>query len=100
MKPSSIFNSESFHQIISQPTATPFRALSTPPPQPNAALFTMAVKPITGMLKRGLVADLAIALGIGMTMGSAYWYGYHMPRTNARDNFYKKLEAERAARSG
>ncbi|KAH8157501.1 hypothetical protein CIB48_g10743 [Xylaria polymorpha] len=41
----------------------------------------MAVKPITGMLKRGLVVDLAIALGIGMTMGSAYWYGFHMPRT-------------------
>ncbi|KAI1810676.1 cytochrome-c oxidase, subunit VIIa [Poronia punctata] len=60
----------------------------------------MAVKPITGMLKRGLVTDLAIALGLGMTMGSAYWYGYHMPRTEKRDAFYKKLEAERAARAG
>ncbi|GAW12837.1 hypothetical protein ANO14919_022080 [Xylariales sp. No.14919] len=60
----------------------------------------MAIKPITGMLKRGLVADLSIALGIGMVMGSAYWYGFHMPRTNARDAFYKKLEEERAARTG
>ncbi|KAJ8129465.1 hypothetical protein O1611_g4169 [Lasiodiplodia mahajangana] len=75
----------------------------------------MAVKPITGMLKRGLIVDLSIALGIGTTMGSAYWrnkaiisfptnyaerYGYHMPRTNARDAFYKQLEAERAAKSG
>ncbi|KAI0185109.1 hypothetical protein F4680DRAFT_454233 [Xylaria scruposa] len=60
----------------------------------------MAIKPITGMLKRGLVVDLSIALGIGMTMGSAYWYGYHMPRTNARDAFYKQLEAERAAKTG
>ncbi|KAI1203276.1 hypothetical protein F5X97DRAFT_283994 [Nemania serpens] len=60
----------------------------------------MAIKPITGKLKRGLVTDLAIALGIGTAMGSAYWYGYHMPRTHARDAFYKKLEAERAARSG
>ncbi|KAI8623111.1 hypothetical protein F5Y19DRAFT_482068 [Xylariaceae sp. FL1651] len=60
----------------------------------------MAVQPITGMLRRGLVTDLSIALGIGMVMGSAYWYGYHMPRTNARDAFYKKLEAERASRTG
>jgi cytochrome c oxidase subunit 7 len=27
-------------------------------------------------------------------------YGYHVPRTNARDNFYKKLEEERAAKLG
>lgn len=26
-------------------------------------------------------------------------YGYHVPRTNKRDNFYKKLEEERAAKS-
>ena len=26
-------------------------------------------------------------------------YGYHMPRTNARDNFYKKIEEERAAKA-
>jgi hypothetical protein len=24
-------------------------------------------------------------------------YGFHMPRTNARDNYYIKLEEERAA---
>ncbi|KAI1185110.1 hypothetical protein F5B17DRAFT_432884 [Nemania serpens] len=60
----------------------------------------MAIKPITGMLKRGLVTDLAIALGLGTAMGSAYWYGFHMPRTHARDAFYKQLEAERAARTG
>lgn len=27
-------------------------------------------------------------------------YGYHVPRTQARDNFYKKLEEERAAKQG
>jgi len=26
-------------------------------------------------------------------------YGYHMPRTHARDKYYKKLEDERAART-
>ncbi|KLU83723.1 hypothetical protein MAPG_02774 [Magnaporthiopsis poae ATCC 64411] len=57
----------------------------------------MAVKPIVGMLRRGLILDLGIALGIGATMGSAFWYGYHVPRRNMRDNFYRKLEDERAA---
>ncbi|KAI0171482.1 cytochrome c oxidase family protein [Pestalotiopsis sp. NC0098] len=59
-----------------------------------------AIKPITGMLKKGLVTDLAIALGIGATMGSLFWHGYHMPRTIARDNFYSALEKERAAKQG
>jgi cytochrome c oxidase subunit 7 len=27
-------------------------------------------------------------------------YGYHVPRRDARDNYYKKLEEERAARVG
>ncbi|RKU49482.1 hypothetical protein DL546_008144 [Coniochaeta pulveracea] len=58
------------------------------------------IKPITGMLRRGLILDLGIALGIGFTMGSGFWYGYHVPRTQARDNFYKKLEEERAAKQG
>ncbi|KAK4189679.1 hypothetical protein QBC35DRAFT_450121 [Podospora australis] len=65
-----------------------------------AAIASSGVKPITGMLRRGLILDLSIALGLGFTFGSAFWYGYHMPRTNARDNFYKKLEEQRAAKAG
>ncbi|KAI1091212.1 cytochrome-c oxidase, subunit VIIa [Rostrohypoxylon terebratum] len=57
----------------------------------------MAIKPITGMLRRGLVTDLSIGLGLGVTMASLYWHGFHMPRTHARDNYYRKLEEERAA---
>ncbi|KAF4342704.1 cytochrome c oxidase subunit 7 [Fusarium beomiforme] len=64
----------------------------------------MAVRPITGMLRRNLVLDLSIALGSGFVMANFFWthhfdsrYGYHMPRTNARDNYYIKLEEERAA---
>ncbi|KAI1494211.1 hypothetical protein F5X96DRAFT_36778 [Biscogniauxia mediterranea] len=60
----------------------------------------MAIAPITGMLRRGLITDLSIALGLGVTMGSLYWYGYHMPRTHGRDNFYRQLEDERAAARG
>ncbi|KAI1432697.1 hypothetical protein GGR50DRAFT_696815 [Xylaria sp. CBS 124048] len=60
----------------------------------------MVIKPITGMLKKGLMVDLGVGLAVGVVMGNAYWYGYHMPRTHKRDAFYKELEAERAARSG
>ncbi|KAI1866627.1 uncharacterized protein JN550_007480 [Neoarthrinium moseri] len=77
-----------------------------------------AIKPITGMLKKGLITDLSIALGthflvpsddlssatalgrIGAVMGSLFWHGYHMPRTIARDNFYSALEKERATKQG
>ncbi|KAG7286805.1 Cytochrome c oxidase copper chaperone [Staphylotrichum longicolle] len=60
----------------------------------------MAVQPITGMLRRGLITDLSIALGLGFAFGNAFWYGYHVPRTNARDNYYKKIEEQRATRQG
>ncbi|CAK7217719.1 Cytochrome c oxidase subunit 7A [Sporothrix curviconia] len=59
----------------------------------------MAVKPITGMLRRTLITDISLGLGIGFVMGNAFWYGFHMPRTRARDNHYIKLEAERAAKA-
>ncbi|KAK8115893.1 hypothetical protein PG984_012395 [Apiospora sp. TS-2023a] len=58
------------------------------------------IKPITGMLRRGLVFDLSIALGLGTAMGSVFWHGFHMPRTNARDAFYSQLEKDRAAKQG
>ncbi|KAL0930235.1 cytochrome c oxidase family protein [Colletotrichum truncatum] len=35
---------------------------------------TTAVKPITGMLRRNLVLDLGIALGLGFAMANVYWY--------------------------
>ncbi|KAJ6443424.1 cytochrome c oxidase subunit COX9 [Purpureocillium lavendulum] len=57
----------------------------------------MAVKPITGILRRRLVLDLSIGLGTGFAMANWFWYGYHVPRTNLRDAFYNKLEEERAA---
>ncbi|KJZ72475.1 Cytochrome c oxidase subunit 7A [Hirsutella minnesotensis 3608] len=57
----------------------------------------MAIAPITGMLRRRLVLDLAIGLGSGFAMANWYWYGYHVPRTNARDAYYTKLEEQRAA---
>lgn len=74
------------------------------------------------MLRRGLVLDLAIAggtqraqqpsypgwcdfksshiIGLGTTFGYLWWYGFHLPRVRARDQFYAKLEDQRAREAG
>ncbi|CAG8975756.1 hypothetical protein HYALB_00009274 [Hymenoscyphus albidus] len=57
----------------------------------------MPIKPITGMLRRGLVLDLSVAGGLGTAFGYAFWYGYHVPAVRKRDAFYAKLEDQRAA---
>ncbi|RKF62809.1 Cytochrome c oxidase subunit 7A [Erysiphe neolycopersici] len=56
----------------------------------------MAIKPITGMLRRGLVLDLSIAFGLGTSFGYLFWYGVHIPKVRKRDLYYSKLEEERA----
>lgn len=60
----------------------------------------MPIKPIEGMLRRGLVLDLSVAFGLGTTFGYLYWYGYHVPATRKRDLFYAKLEREREENQG
>jgi len=59
----------------------------------------MAIAPITGMLRRGLVLDLSVAFGLGGSFGYLFWYGYHVPTIRKRDNYYAKLEEERAAKA-
>ncbi|KAK5131678.1 hypothetical protein LTR08_000732 [Meristemomyces frigidus] len=58
------------------------------------------VKPITGMLRRGLVLDLSVAFGLGTATGYLWWYGYHIPAVRRRDMFYAKLEDQRAEALG
>ncbi|KAG5919195.1 hypothetical protein E4U61_001080 [Claviceps capensis] len=55
----------------------------------------MAIAPITGMIKRRLISDLTIGIGGGFIFANVWWYGFHVPRTNLRDDYYVKLEAER-----
>ncbi|KAK2625768.1 hypothetical protein QTJ16_005080 [Diplocarpon rosae] len=57
----------------------------------------MAIKPITGMLRRGLVLDLSVAFGLGTSAGYAFWYGFHVPSVRRRDAYYTKLEDQKAA---
>ncbi|KAF2798724.1 cytochrome c oxidase family protein-like protein [Melanomma pulvis-pyrius CBS 109.77] len=60
----------------------------------------MAIKPITGMLKRQIVLDISVALGLGTAAGYGFWYGYHVPAVRHRDAFYQKIEDERARALG
>ncbi|KAI1002786.1 hypothetical protein K3495_g5420 [Podosphaera aphanis] len=60
----------------------------------------MAIAPITGMLRRGLIVDLSIALGLGLSGGCLFWYGVHVPKVQQRDRYYTKLEEQRAANAG
>ncbi|KAF2137201.1 uncharacterized protein K452DRAFT_291740 [Aplosporella prunicola CBS 121167] len=60
----------------------------------------MVVKPITGMLRRGLVLDISVAFGLGLSAGYGWWYGYHVPTVKHRDAFYTRLEDERAKALG
>jgi cytochrome c oxidase subunit 7 len=60
----------------------------------------MAIKPITGMLRRTVVLDLTVALGLGVAAGYGFWYGYHVPAVRHRDAFYTKIEEERAKAIG
>ncbi|KAG9010656.1 hypothetical protein FRB94_010133 [Tulasnella sp. JGI-2019a] len=39
----------------------------------------MAIAPITGKLRKRLILDLSVALGLGTAGGYAFWYGYHIP---------------------
>ncbi|PSS20478.1 hypothetical protein M430DRAFT_41786 [Amorphotheca resinae ATCC 22711] len=57
----------------------------------------MAIAPITGMLRKGLILDLSVAFGFGSAAGYAWWYGYHVPAVRHRDQYYAKLEEQRAA---
>ncbi|KAF2713042.1 cytochrome c oxidase family protein-like protein [Pleomassaria siparia CBS 279.74] len=60
----------------------------------------MAIKPITGMLKRQIVLDISMGLGLGVAAGYGWWYGYHVPAVRHRDAFYQRIEDERARALG
>ncbi|KAK1922455.1 hypothetical protein DB88DRAFT_495114 [Papiliotrema laurentii] len=57
----------------------------------------MAIAPIVGMLRKKLITDLSIALGLGTALGYGYWYGFHLPAMAKRDAFYVKYEQDRAS---
>lgn len=51
-------------------------------------------------LKSGVIHDTNSSQGLGTTFGYLWWYGFHLPRVRRRDQFYAKLEDERAREAG
>ncbi|EDP44516.1 hypothetical protein MGL_0998 [Malassezia globosa CBS 7966] len=51
------------------------------------------IAPIKGMLRKRLFTDVTIALGGGTLVAMGFWYGWHLPRNQIRDEFYAKLHA-------
>ncbi|KAF8906269.1 cytochrome-c oxidase subunit VIIa [Gymnopilus junonius] len=56
----------------------------------------MAIAPITGKLRKRFWLDLGCALGLGVSAGYTWWYGYHLKALENQENYYIKLEKERA----
>ncbi|TEB33179.1 hypothetical protein FA13DRAFT_1790220 [Coprinellus micaceus] len=56
----------------------------------------MTIAPITGKLRKRFWLDVGTALGLGLTGGYSYWYGVHLKALERQENFYLKLEQERA----
>ncbi|KAJ2934843.1 hypothetical protein H1R20_g2256, partial [Candolleomyces eurysporus] len=60
----------------------------------------MPIAPITGKLRKRFWLDVSCALGLGITGAYAYWYGVHLKSLERQENFYIKLERERAQAQG
>ncbi|KAF8202278.1 hypothetical protein BJ912DRAFT_944325 [Pholiota molesta] len=56
----------------------------------------MAIAPITGQLRKRFWLDIGCALALGVSGGYAYWYGYHLKALERQENYYVKLEKEKA----
>ncbi|KDQ61726.1 hypothetical protein JAAARDRAFT_31194 [Jaapia argillacea MUCL 33604] len=56
----------------------------------------MPVPPITGKLRKRLWLDVTVALGLGVSCGYAFWYGVHLKTVQRQEEFYFKLEQQRA----
>ncbi|KAJ4287521.1 hypothetical protein N0V88_007623 [Collariella sp. IMI 366227] len=70
--------------------------------EPATAIMAASIPVLRALIHREPHSKPArfIELGNPRFHASSTSYGYHMPRTNARDNYYKKIEEERAARQG
>jgi len=56
----------------------------------------MAIAPIVGKLRKRLWTDLSVALGLGTAGAYWYWYGSHLKYLKKKEDFYLKLESQKA----
>ncbi|KAF8634575.1 hypothetical protein AX17_004165 [Amanita inopinata Kibby_2008] len=59
----------------------------------------MPIAPITGKLRKHFWIDIGCAASLGISAAYAYWYGIHLKNLERHENYYIKLERERAAAS-
>ncbi|KAA1135301.1 hypothetical protein PGTUg99_005456 [Puccinia graminis f. sp. tritici] len=58
--------------------------------------FVMAIAPITGKLRKRILLDLSVSLGLGTAAAYTWWYGYHVPKMRHQQNVYAKINSTRA----
>ncbi|KAH9471670.1 hypothetical protein Pst134EA_005549 [Puccinia striiformis f. sp. tritici] len=58
--------------------------------------FVMAIAPITGKLRKRIILDISVSLGLGTAAAYGWWYGYHVPKMRHQQNVYAKINAARA----
>lgn len=51
-------------------------------------------------IQLSLLIPIPLPAGLGTAFGYLWWYGFHIPRVRARDQFYAKLEDQRAREAG
>ncbi|KAI9636605.1 cytochrome-c oxidase [Dioszegia hungarica] len=56
----------------------------------------MPIAPIVGKLRKRLITDLSMGLGLGFAGGYLFWYTVHKPIVHQRDEYYKKYDAAKA----
>ncbi|PFH51806.1 hypothetical protein AMATHDRAFT_141682 [Amanita thiersii Skay4041] len=63
----------------------------------------MPIAPITGRLRKRFWIDVTCAFSLGISTAYAFWhvflYGVHLKALERQENYYIKLERERAASS-
>ncbi|CCH58430.1 hypothetical protein TBLA_0A06390 [Henningerozyma blattae CBS 6284] len=59
----------------------------------------MAIAPITGTLKKRIIADIIIGFSIGGSMASYWWWGFHKKVIQRRENYYAKLAEQKKLQS-
>ncbi|OAV89063.1 hypothetical protein PTTG_28828 [Puccinia triticina 1-1 BBBD Race 1] len=78
------------HQSSSTTTSHLNPVPNTPPK------FVMAIAPITGKLRKRILLDLSVSLGLGTAAAYTWWYGYHVPKMRHQQNVYARINSTRA----
>lgn len=54
------------------------------------------IAPITGTLKKKIAVDISIGFSLGMVFASYWWWGFHKPVVQRREDYYASLAKQQA----